>query len=112
MIEKIPEEISDLPDDPGRKAAKAEFLDAFIDMGCWEKDGDDGRSALVLLGQLIAVSVETESIRRLAARIHHFLENEVVRRDFVASLGDDVLANTEIYHDDKVSDQIRKAQVF
>ncbi len=99
MIERIPADLPDLPDDPGRTAVKGEFLDAFIDLGHWERDGSgDGRSALVLLGQLIAISVDTESIQRLSARIRHFLDNEAVRRDFFASLGEREVAFEDVRH--------------
>jgi hypothetical protein len=88
MIERIPEDIPDLPEDAERRAAQEAFREVFIDLGLWEREGrGQGRSALILLGQMIHVSVETESQKRLTARLRHFLENEAVRRDFCESLG-------------------------
>jgi len=87
MMESIPEPIPDLPEDAERDRAQDAFLDLFLDLGRWEKESHgDSRSAAVLLGQIIQISVDTESLKRLTARLRHFLENEVVRRDFCASL--------------------------
>jgi hypothetical protein len=87
MRERIPEPIPDLPESPERRAAKDAFLEVFLETGRWEREGDGhDRSALVLLGQVISIAVDTDSIKRLTARLRHFLENEAVRRDFCASL--------------------------
>jgi hypothetical protein len=83
VIERIPEPIPDLPDDPERRRAKDAFLDVFLDVGHWEREGNGAnRSSAVLLGQIIAITVDAGCLERLTARLRFFLENEAVRRDF------------------------------
>lgn len=87
MMERIPEPIPDLPEDAERGRAQDAFLNVFLDIGRWEQESHgDSRSAAVLLGQIIQISVDTESLKRLTARLRFFLENEAVRRDFEESM--------------------------
>src|SRR5258705_13535293 len=86
VLERIPEPIPDFPQSPERRAAPHAFLEVFLEAGRWEREGNGhDRSALVLLGQMIAVSVGTGSMIRLTAQLRPFLANEPARRDFLAS---------------------------
>lgn len=89
MIERIPDDIPDVPDTPELNAAKDRFNQAYYDAIGWAREGNAGerRSALVLLAQMILISLEREPLMRLTARLRHFLENEAVRRDFFSSCG-------------------------
>lgn len=87
--EKLPGPPPELPSDEDRSRAVDEFNDAILDVGEWfEQSAEENFSLQALLHKHVNNTVDTESLRRLTARLRWFLENEAVRRGFVASTAD------------------------